>query len=191
MPTCSSPSSLLQAFQDGYTLRDTTQADEFMQLFTKNAEVIGTNGLRPGSGEWYTDRISARELVHDDWESWGDVRLLLEESHIDQVGDAAWCACPATVTQHFGRDHFQSYLNFIKNYIETSPLPAEEKLHYILRGGNNTIYELARGEKFVWALRITFLMVKEEDGWKFAQVHFSFPTITFPDVRIFEKGDIQ
>ena len=37
---------------------------------------------------------------------------------------------------------------------------------------------------FVWALRLTAVVVRDMDGWKFAQVNFSFPTIYFPDVRI-------
>jgi hypothetical protein len=65
-------------------------------------------------------------------------------------------------------------------------LSAEQKLLNILRGGTNTIFELRRGEKFVWALRFTAVVVREADGWKFAQMNFSFPTIYFPDVRLFE-----
>lgn len=57
---------LLQTFQDGYTHRDLSQVDAFMQLFTADAEVIGTNGQRPGVDEWYTDRATARELVEGD-----------------------------------------------------------------------------------------------------------------------------
>ena len=53
--------ALLQTFQDGYTRRDVTQTDDFMELFTSDAEVIGTNGVRPGVDEWYMERASARE----------------------------------------------------------------------------------------------------------------------------------
>ena len=57
---------LMQKFQDGYTKRDLTQADSFMDLFMEDADVIGTNGIKPNSGEWYMDRASARELVAGD-----------------------------------------------------------------------------------------------------------------------------
>ena len=33
---------LLQSFQDGYTRRDLTQVDAFMELFLPDAEIIGT-----------------------------------------------------------------------------------------------------------------------------------------------------
>jgi hypothetical protein len=179
--------SLLQTFQDGYTQRDATKVDAFMNLFTADAEVIGTNGVRPGAGEWYTSRDSARELVAGDWEGWGDLLLDLEAASVQVNGDVGWIAAAATVTQTIGDENYASFLDFIKEFIEKSTLTPEQKLHYILRGGTNTVYELRRGEKFIWALRLTAVVVRETDGWKFAQVNFSFPTIYFPDVRIMDQ----
>jgi hypothetical protein len=178
--------SLLQTFQDGYTRRDVTQLDSFMQLFTSEAEVIGTNGVRPGVDEWYVDRASARQLVEGDWEGWGDLRLDLDSMSLHCRGDVGWVAAAAKVTKVIGEEYYASYLEFVKNLIGNSELKAEEKLLHILRGGTNTVYELRRGEKFVWALRFTAVVVREDDGWKFVQMNFSFPTVYFPDVRLME-----
>jgi hypothetical protein len=178
--------SLLQAFQDGYTERDVTRLDAFMDLFSASVEVIGTNGVRPGHDEWYLNRDSARELVQGDWEGWGDLRLDLESASINSLGDVGWIAATATVTQIIGAENYASFLETVKEFIEKSPLPPEQKLHYILRGGTNTVYELRRGEKFIWPLRLTAVVIHEPDGWKFAQVNFSFPTVYFPDVRLSE-----
>lgn len=177
---------LLQTFQDGYTRRDLTQVDSFMELFAEDAEVIGTNGIKPGVDEWYMDRASAREVVAGDWEGWGDLRLDLDSMSVHSRGDVGWVAASATVTKVIGEENYASYLDFVKNLIEKSELSAEQKLLHILRGGTNTVYELRRGEKFVWALRFTAVVVRETDGWKFAQMNFSFPTIYFPDVRLME-----
>ncbi len=138
---------LLQAFQDGYTHRDLTQVDTFMELFTHEAEVIGTNGVKPGLDEWYTSRAAARELVHGDWEGWGDFRLDLDSVSIHSLGEVGWLAATATVTQTIGEENYASYLDFVKEYLERPGLSAEQKLNYILRGGTNTIYELRRGKK--------------------------------------------
>ena len=178
--------ALLQTFQDGYIRRDVSQTDAFMKLFTRDAEVIGTNGTRPGEGEWYVDRDSARELVQGDWEGWGDLRLDMSLLSIHSRGFVGWVAAPATVTQTIGEENYASYLKFVKDYLERTDLSAEQKLLYILRGGTNTVYELRRGEKFVWALRFSAVVVRETDGWKFAQMNFSFPTVYFPDVRLME-----
>jgi hypothetical protein len=179
--------SLLQTFQDGYSRRDLSQVDAFMELFTPDVEAIGTNGLKPGTDEWYLGRAMARELVYGDWEGWGDFRLDLESASIHTLGEVGWIAATATVTQTIGEENYASYLNFVKEYLEKPGLSAEQKLHYILRGGTNTVYELRRGEKFVWPLRFTAVVVRQATGWKFAQVNFSFPTVYFPDVRILES----
>jgi hypothetical protein len=180
--------TLLQTFQDGYIHRDLSQVDNFMELFIPEAEVIGTNGVKPGVDEWYMNRAAARELVYGDWQSWGDFRLDLEAASIHAVGDVGWIAATATVTQTIGEENYAAYLDFVKSYLEKPSISAEEKLHYILRGGANTVYELRRGEKFIWPLRFTAVVVRHPEGWKFAQVNFSFPTIYFPDVRIFEPA---
>jgi hypothetical protein len=178
--------SLLQAFQDGYTRRDLTQTDAFMELFTSDTEVIGTNGVGPGIDEWYMDRASARELVAGDWEGWGDLRLDLDSMSIHSRSDVGWVAAAATVTKVIGEENYASYLEFVRKLIDRSELSPEQKLLHILRGGTNTVYELRRGEKFIWALRFTAVVVREAEGWKFAQMNFSFPTIYFPDVRLTE-----
>jgi hypothetical protein len=178
--------SLLQTFQDGYTLRDLAKVDTFMELFTADAEIIGTNGVKPGVDEWYVDRASARELVVGDWEGWGDLLLDLATVSIHSRGDVGWVAASATVTKTIGAENYASYLEFIKTFVDDDSLSAEQKLLHILRGGTNTLYELRRGEKFVWALRFTAVVVREADGWRFAQMNFSFPTIYFPDVRLVE-----
>lgn len=176
--------SLLQAFQEGYTRRDLTQLDAFMELFTPDAEIIGTNGVKPGEDEWYTSRAAARQMIQGDWETWGDLRLDMDSAAIHALGEVGWIAAAATVSQTIGKENYATFLDFVQQFIATSPLSAEEKLLYILRGGTNTVYELHRGEKFVWALRFTAVIVHSPDGWKFAQVNFSFPTIYFPDVRL-------
>lgn len=178
--------TLLRAFQEGYTRRDVNQLDAFMELFTPDVEIIGTNGIQPGAGEWYTSRDAARELVKGDWEGWGDLRLEMASASIQTHGDVGWIAVPATVTEIIGAENYASFLKYIKEFIETSPLPPEQKLNYILRGGTNTVYELRRGATFVWPLRLTAVVVRQAAGWQFTQVHFSFPTTHFPDERIFE-----
>ncbi len=179
--------ALLQTFQDGYTHRDLSQVDAFMELFAPEAEVIGTNGVKPGMDEWYMTSATARELVHGDWEGWGDFRLDLDSASIHALGEVGWIAATATVTQKIGEDNYASYLEYVKAYIDKPGISAEQKLHNILRGGTNTVYELRRGETFIWPLRFTAVVVRQPAGWKFVQVNFSFPTVYFPDVRVFEN----
>ena len=107
--------TLLQKFQDGYTRRDVTQVDAFMELFTPEAEVIGTNGVKPGVDEWYTSRDSARELMLGDWESWGDLCLDLESASIHVHGETGWIAASATVTSALSASPTRGRMTPLKN----------------------------------------------------------------------------
>ncbi len=180
--------SLLERFQAGYTARDVAVVEPFMELFTPDAEVIGTNGTAPGNGEWFLGREAARALVQGDWESWGDLRLDLNAASVHARGDVGWIAVTGTVTHTIGPEEYEAYLAYVQQYIAESPLPAEEKLRYILRGATNTLYELSRGERFVWPLRLTATVVRDEGNWRFCQMCFSFPTTYFPDERIVEPA---
>jgi hypothetical protein len=179
--------TLLEAFRDGYLARDCSKLDSFMELFIPEAEIIGTNGTVPGQDEWYTDRKTARELVKGDWEYWGDLRFDPQKARIDSQGDVGWISISATVTKRIGEENYQSYLEYVKGYIDRPNITAQQKLLNILRGGTNTVFELNRGEKFVWPLRITAVVVKRNGFWRFSQMCFSFSTIYFPDVRVFES----
>jgi len=117
---------LMQKFQDGYTKRDLTQVDTLIELFIKDAEVIGTNRIKPNSGEWYMDRESARELVAGDWEGWGDLRLDLENMAVHSLESVGWIATNATVSQTIGVENYQSYLEFVKTFIDDPKLSAEQ-----------------------------------------------------------------
>lgn len=175
---------LLAAFQEGYTHRDPARLDDFMNLFTPEAYAIGTNGIRPGQGEWFTDLAGVRALIQGDWESWGDFQLQSDSVSIHVNGDTAWLSALATVTQTIDASAYENHLNAIRALLDDPAKSAQFKLDDILRSTSNTLYELHQGETFIWPVRLTAVAVRREPGWRFAQLHFSFPTTRFPDVRL-------
>lgn len=178
----------LERFQEGYLKRDENGLDSFMQLFadSQDLEVIGTGGIDPGGDEWCLGLEAARELVKNDWEGWGDLRLELERARIFSRGEVAWCAMPATVSMRFEREEsYQDYLDYLQTIARDESLgSAEERLLEILRGGSNTLFEMRLGETFVWPLRFSAVLAKLDGEWQFQQMQFSFATTRFPDVRI-------
>jgi hypothetical protein len=179
--------AVLSRFQDGYTQRDVGDLDMFMQLFSDDIhlEVIGTGGIDPGDDEWCRSLEAVRELIKNDWESWGDLHLEIERARISTHGDVAWCAMPATVIMHFDREEsYQDYLDYLQQLAKDEAIGStRDRLLEILRGTTNSLYEFERGETFVWPLRFTAVLVKEGQ-WRFHQMQFSFATTRFPDVRI-------
>jgi hypothetical protein len=179
---------VLQRFQDYYTRRDPALLEPFQELLADEAlEVVGTNGIQPGKGEWYLGKAAAKELFLGDWQSWGDLRLDVPDAHIRVNGKTAWLSASGTVNMTIAADqNYDDYLALIKRYIDSENASAKEKLLYILRGGSNTLYELQRGERFTWPLRFTAVLTLRGKDWLFQYMQFSFPTVYFPDVRILE-----
>ncbi len=77
----------LNKFQDGYSKRDTSQVDAFMEsLYSReNLLILGTN-----PNEIFSGYERATSLVRSDWESWGDCKFNPDSANISSAGDIAW-----------------------------------------------------------------------------------------------------
>jgi hypothetical protein len=81
--------SQLYIFQEGYTERDTSKLDAFMEsLYSReNVLILGTSPR-----EIFRGYDEAAYLVRSDWESWGDCRFMIDSASISSAGDVAWFA---------------------------------------------------------------------------------------------------
>ena len=182
--------ALLQKFQDGYSKRDITELDEFMELFVPgdDLEVIGTNTVGPGQGEWCRGQEATRALIKDDWEDWGDVVFDVPGGHITVNGAVAWLATTAKVTRTVPAELGYSYfLGFAAETLKNEEMDAQTKMLDIVRLGSDVLPELQKGETFVWPIRFTAVAVKRGEYWRFHQMQFSYATTRFPDVRYVES----
>ena len=84
----------LHEFQDGYTRRDPSQADEFAtRLFSlDNIVILGTM-----PDEIFIGYEQATQLVESDWRYWGDCKFLMENAQISVSGHVAWFSTIGTV----------------------------------------------------------------------------------------------
>ncbi|MCU0363684.1 MAG: nuclear transport factor 2 family protein [Bacteroidales bacterium] len=118
----------LKRFQAGYTSRDPSLLDSFMEsLYSReNVLIIGTMPR-----EIYSGYENAARLVGTDWESWGDCVFDCDSAFISSDGNTAWFA-----TRGFVRFDMSGLL--------------------------------------VLPLRLTGVMVREGQDWKFRQQQFQF-----------------
>ncbi len=178
---------VLRKFQEGYALRDLARLDEFMELFIPGdeIEVIGTNAVEVGEGEWCLGRAAARRLVEGDWKYWGDVRYDVDGAHIFVAGDAAWLATSGAVTDTIPvSDRYHHYLKYVKAVLDQEGDSPQAKVLDIVGLGSDIVLALPLGETFTWPFRFTAVLVKQGGQWRFHQMHFSFATTRAPDVRL-------
>lgn len=182
--------AIIDRFQEGYLHRDPEALEAFMDLFCDDdrLEVIGTGAHIQGEGEWCLDKTTLRRMISGDWEGWGDLRLALDQLNIHVHGDTAWFAVPGTVSRTTPPDQScQNFMGYLKWVTENEPeVPAREKLLDVLRGGIITLAEADRGATYIWPLRLTGVLIRQADRWRFCQMTFSFPTIYPPDIRLTE-----
>lgn len=190
-PTLNTPHDevrqLLQKFQDGYSKRDTSLLESFMQLFGPDAEleVIGTNAVKPGEGEWCKGTSAVRDLIAGDWEHWGDVVYDVQGANIFVQGDVAWIATSGTVNDVFtAAETYDGFIDYAKELIDDEEVSAKSKLLAMTQTGNSLLSSLLLPERCIWPFRLTAVALKNNGQWRFQQIHFSFPTTGMPDERI-------
>ncbi|MFC1878458.1 nuclear transport factor 2 family protein [Chloroflexota bacterium] len=178
--------ALLANFQEGYARRDLALLDDFMELFIAGdeLEVIGTNALEPGSGEWCLGRQAVRALIAADWQYWGDVVFDVKGANIFVKGDAGWLATTGTVTDTIPvDDRYHGYLGYVRELLKDEEKSDKSKTLDIVQLGADIVLGLPLDDTFVWPFRFTAVVVKEAGGWRFHQMQFSFATTRAPDER--------
>ncbi len=179
--------SVLHQFQEGYARRDIATLDAFMELFSSDSgiEIIGTGGLEPTKGEWCVGRAAVRKLIDNDWRFWGNLKLDEENARITILGEVAWLSADATVTYEITAERFYSdAIKEIQAVLERKDIPVKVKLTRIQLEASEMIFETSRGDVYVWPLRCSAVLIKQNDLWCFHQIHFSHPTLRLPDARL-------
>lgn len=168
----------LQNFQDGYTARDISKLDEFMQLFLQDEgiEMIGIGASKRAENEWFEGLERVREIVEGDWKYWGDVKFDVEGAKITVRGEAAWLSTTGTITQTKAFDTaIQFHLDDMKAIFDKDELSADEKLMEATHYGMRRLRERAKGLGHSWPLTFTAVLIRDGSDWRFHTLHWAMP----------------
>lgn len=168
----------LQKFQDGYTARDVTKLDEFMQLFVQDEsiEMIGVGASKRAANEWFEGLARIREIVEGDWTYWGDVKLDVTGAKITVQDDAAWLSTTGTVTQTQAFDTaIELHVNDMKAIFDREGLTTDQKLMEATHYGIRRLYERSKGLGHSWPFTFTAVLVKVGEEWRIHTIHWSMP----------------
>lgn len=170
--------STLQKFQAGYTTRDVSGLDKFMQLFAQDEsiEMIGVGASKRSANEWFEGLARIREIVEGDWKYWGDVKFDVAGAKITVQGDAAWLSTTGIVTQTEAFDKaIEFHLNDMKAILDKEELSADEKLMEATHYGMRRLRERAKGLGHSWPFTFTAVLLKDGNEWRIHTIHWSMP----------------
>lgn len=189
---------VLKKFQEGYSKRDVSIIDEFVnELIIKDENVfaVGT-----GDNEWFFGRDEVKELFESDWKYWGDFILDRQHPTITTNGDVVWVTAQGHVKYEFRDDKetYERYLKFIKSYFDDSNeeflrMPQKEKLtilNYILTHKMRDREQKER--RYNWPVTFTGVLIQQERKWVFKNIQFSMTTPSmYPDIRFNHEEEYE
>ena len=183
----------LQKFQAGYSSRDVSTIDEWVDdLMTEDVYIMGTNAVYPNTGEWQVGSDKAAELFSNDWKRWGVLEADIEHADIKILNkNVALIAMTATVTKSikngFGRSNEENIERCLKRLADLEKNESKStslKLFTAIWDAGMVLKHTELGETFIWPIRISMVLVKKEGKWKMTQTHYSYPISGYPPIRI-------
>ena len=169
---------VLRRFQEGYTARDLSLLDQFMEMIAQEdtSEFLGIGAVERGGFEWLEGPEAIREIVESDWTYWGDVSLDVDGAQINVLGDVAWLSTTGKVTQTETFDKaLPYYLQQMKDLLDKEGLDADGQLVEATHFGMRRIRERHKGKGHAWPFVLTAVLVRVDGEWRFHTMHWSMP----------------
>lgn len=175
---------ILRKFQEGYIERKLENADSFTKELFVNSDDISVLGT--STGEICLGFDEVKELIKDDWEGWGDLKIDCENAHISINGNVAWFSTNGSVKYNFEHtpERYDRYVDYIKTTAEDNELTPKQRITFI-----NWVLTLnyhQRDEQvrdYFWPIGLSGMLVKEGMKWKIIHLQFSMAKSNFPDER--------
>lgn len=170
----------LKQFQSGYTERDISKLDGFMELFvpSDDVELIGIGAAARNQNEWFQGTARIREIIESDWTYWGDVQLDVNGARITSMGDVAWLSTIGSImqTNQIQTDEVTSFaLTQMKEMLDDENKSLKTRLVEVTHFGVRRLYERSKPVGYPWPFTFTAVLVKYENQWRFHTIHWAMP----------------
>jgi len=169
---------VLGQFLDGYTARDISNLDQFMELFYPGEEIelIGIGAFIRGGNEWFQGLSAVRDIIEGDWEYWGNVLLEVEGAKISVQGDVAWLSTTGSIEQTDTHDKaLKYYLEQMKELLDDEKVDQDTRLMEATHFGMRWLRERLKGKGYQWPFVFTAVLICTTEGWRFHTIHWSMP----------------
>jgi hypothetical protein len=168
----------LQAFQDGYTARDFSKLDDFMELFVQDEgiELIGIGAAIRGGDEWFQGPEQVRDIIEGDWRYWGDVILDVPGAKITISGAVAWLSAQGQLVQTTTHDDaLPFYMEQMERHLNDDSMDYDTRLLEATHFGLRRLRERLRGQGHAYPFTLTAILQLIDGRWRFHTIHWAMP----------------
>ncbi len=176
---------LLEKFQHGYSERNLSKAEEFIQeVFVKDEPVY----YGPSPAEQCVGAGRIMRLIGYDWTVWGDLKLDFDSLVCHEYGDAADFVMTGCVDWVIDKDTFLNRAMMdVKDLVLRGGNP-EQLLNTLSDLSSKMLMEAGRGEEHILPIRLSGMAVREDGKMRISHLHLSYPTQNYPDCRIYRDS---
>lgn len=173
---------LLEKFQQAYSVRDLSRAEEFIEeVFVKNEPVY----YGPSPAEQCVGAGRILRLIGYDWTVWGDLKLDFDSLVCHEYGDAADFVLTGFVDWVVDKETFLGRTMMDVKDLVLRGGDAEQLLYTLSDLSTKMLMEAGRGEQHILPVRFSGMAVREDGRMKISHLHLSYPTQNYPDCRIY------
>lgn len=186
---------ILTKLQKGYDEKIPENANVLLsEIFSSRQDLLT---LGTGTAEVCIGRDEVTELIRGDWDGgWGDFTIDIGGAKIDADSEVAWFYAKCTVKYSFedaDDKGYNRYIDWVKEIAENQTVTPKQRISFINWALGIHYHQRKPGKReYLWPSEISGMLVKENDMWKIATLHFAVAKSNYPDERFEDLvGDYQ
>lgn len=174
---------VLEDFQELYKNKDISKVDNYVDEEFSSREGLAVIGSSRGQWCFNTEDIKTLIKSHlaNENNYWKDVNFKFEEAKIFADENVAWVVSLGvirnTITEY---EYIQNTIEKVKELLDREDRSKVDALKAASQM-TNTLRQIEKGENYIWPVRFTCVLIKENQTWKFHQMQFSFDSESWPD----------
>jgi hypothetical protein len=176
--------SLLK-LQDFYYEKDLSRLNDFINesfVSSEDVSLIGT-----GFKDWYFGldevRVAVKNHIENEEEYLNNIEFDMDSCVVTVKENTAMLVAIGKSMQYIPKEKLQERLKEdIKNRF-TEEVPSKEELMKISIVISRILFDIYKGDKYIWPFRFTAMLVNEKDRWLFKHIKFSFGSGNFWETR--------
>jgi hypothetical protein len=175
----------LLKLQDFYLKKDLSKLDSFINdrfISSEDLSLIGT-----GFKDWYFGQDGVKEAIRthleNEEEYLNNIEFDMDSCVITTKGNAVMVAAIGRSRQYLPKYKLQERLKEDIKIRLAEEVPSKEELMKISIDISRILFDIYKGEKYIWPFRFTAMLINENDKWLFKHIKFSFGSGNFWETR--------